>query len=124
MNIIKLSENHESYSEKEITKIEKDIIDLNETFKIVNDLTYNQGVKIDQIVDSIDSIQNNCEIASDNIEKAQQLQINIHKKQSLILGISVVGISIPITSIIGFQVGLPLAIAGGLFMAPFYLFNP
>lgn len=123
MNIIKLSENHESYSEKEITKIEKDIIDLNETFKIVNDLTYNQGVKIDQIVDSIDSIQNNCEIASDNIEKAQQLQINIHKKQSLILGISVVGISIPITSIIGFQVGLPLAIAGGLFMAPFYLFK-
>ena len=123
MNIIKLSENHESYSEKEITKIEKDIIDLNETFKIVNDLTYNQGVKIDQIVDSIDSIQNNCEIALDNIEKAQQLQINIHKKQSLILGISVVGISIPITSIIGFQVGLPLAIAGGLFMAPFYLFK-
>jgi t-SNARE complex subunit (syntaxin) len=121
MNIIKLTENYENYSEKEITKIEKDIIDLNETFKIVNDLTYNQGVKIDQIVDSIDSIQNNCEIASDNIEKAQQLQINIHKKQSLILGISVVGISIPITSIIGFQVGLPLAIAGGLFMAPFYL---
>jgi len=121
MNIIKLAENHESYSEKEITKIEKDIIELNETFKIVNDLTYNQGVKIDQIVDSIDSIQNNCEIGLDNIEKAQQLQIDIHKKQSLILGISVVGISIPITSVIGIQVGLPIAIVGGLFIAPFYL---
>jgi len=121
MNIVKLPENNEKYSENEINQIEKDVIDLNETFKIVNDLTYNQGVKINEIVDSVNLIQDNCQIATNEIEIAEKLQIDNHKKQSLILGISVVGISIPITSVIGVQVGLPLAIVGGLFMAPFYL---
>jgi t-SNARE complex subunit (syntaxin) len=121
MNIVKLPENDEKYSDNEINQIEKDIIDLNETFKIVSDLTYNQGVKINEVVDSIDSIQNNCEMAIDDIEKAQRLQIDNHKKQSLILGVSVLGISIPITSVIGIQVGLPIAIVGAIFIAPFYL---
>ena len=121
MNIVKLPENHQKYSDNEINQIEKDIIDLNETFKIVSDLTYNQGVKINEVVDSIDSIQDNCEMAIDDIEKAQRLQIDNHKKQSLILGVSVVGISIPITSVIGIQVGLPIAIVGAIFIAPFYL---
>ena len=121
MNIVKLPENNEKYSENEINQIEKDVIDLNETFKIVNDLTYNQGVKINEIVDSVNLIQDNCQIATNEIEIAEKLQIDNHKKQSLILGVSVVGISIPITSVIGIQVGLPLAIVGGLFMAPFYL---
>lgn len=123
MNIVKLSDNYEKFSEKEITKIEKDIIDLNETFKIVNDLTYNQAAKIDQIVDSIETIQNNCEIGNRNIEEAHRLQVDNHKKQSLIVGLSVVGISIPISSIIGIQVGLPVAFVGGLCMIPFYLFK-
>ena len=121
MNIVKLPENNQKYSENEIIQIEKDVIDLNETFKIVSDLTYNQGVKINEIVDSIDSIQSNCEMGLDNIQKAQRLQIDNHKKQSLILGVSVVGISIPITSVIGIQVGLPIAIVGAIFIAPFYL---
>ena len=121
MNIVKLPENNEKYSENEINQIEKDVIDLNETFKIVNDLTYNQGVKINEIVDSVNCIQDNCQIAVNEIEIAEKLQIDNHKKQSLILGVSVVGISIPITSVIGIQVGLPLAIVGGLFIAPFYL---
>lgn len=121
MNIVKLLENNEKYSENEINQIEKDVIDLNETFKIVNDLTYNQGVKISEIVDSVNLIQDNCQIATNEIEIAEKLQIDNHKKQSLILGVSVIGISIPISSVIGIQVGLPLAIVGGLFMAPFYL---
>jgi t-SNARE complex subunit (syntaxin) len=121
MNIVKLPENNEKYSENEINQIEKDVIDLNETFKIVNDLTYNQGVKISEIVDSVNLIQDNCQIATNEIEIAEKLQIDNHKKQSLILGVSVIGISIPISSVIGIQVGLPLAIVGGLFMAPFYL---
>ena len=121
MNIVKLPENNQKYSENEIIQIEKDVIDLNETFKIVSDLTYNQGVKINEIVDSIDLIQNNCEIGLDNIENAQRLQIDNHKKQSLIIGVSVVGISIPITTVIGIQVGLPIAIVGAIFIAPFYL---
>jgi t-SNARE complex subunit (syntaxin) len=121
MNIVKLPENNEKYSENEINQIEKDVIDLNETFKIVNDLTYNQGVKINEIVDSVNLIQDNCQIAKNEIEIAEKLQIDNHKKQSLILGAGVIGISIPISSVIGIQVGLPLAIVGGLFMAPFYL---
>jgi t-SNARE complex subunit (syntaxin) len=121
MNIVKLAENNEKYSENEINQIEKDVIDLNETFKIVNDLTYTQGVKINEIVDSVNLIQDNCQIATNEIEIAEKLQIDNHKKQSLILGISVVGLSIPITSVIGIQVGLPVAIVGGLFMTPFYL---
>lgn len=121
MNIVKLPENDEKYSEKEISEIEKEVADLNETFKIVNDLTYSQGVKINQIVDSIDTIQNNCELGLSDIENAKRLQNDNHKKQSLILGVSLVGIAVPITSIIGIQVGLPLAIVGGLFMAPLYI---
>ena len=121
MNIVKLPENDEKYSEKEISYLEKEVADLNETFKIVNDLTYNQGVKINEIVDSVNSIQDNCELARNQIDIAEKLQIDNHKKQSLILGVSVVGISIPITSVIGIQVGLPIAIVGAVFIAPFYL---
>ena len=121
MNIVKLTENDEKYSEKEISHLEKEVADLNETFKIVNDLTYSQGVKINEMVDSVNLIQDNCQIATNEIDIAQKLQIDNHKKQSLILGVSVVGISIPITSIIGIQVGLPIAIVGAIFIAPFYL---
>jgi len=121
MNIVKLPENDEKYSEKEISHLEKEVADLNETFKIVNDLTYSQGVRINEIVDSVNLIQDNCQIANNEIDIAQKLQIDNHKKQSLILGVSVVGISIPITSVIGIQVGLPIAIVGAIFIAPFYL---
>ena len=121
MNIVKLPESNQKYSEKEISHLEKEVEDLNETFKIVNDLTYNQGVRINEIVDSVNLIQDNCKIANNEIDIAQKLQIDNHKKQSLILGVSVVGISIPITSVIGIQVGLPIAIVGAIFIAPFYL---
>ena len=59
MNIVKLPESNQKYSEKEISHLEKEVEDLNETFKIVNDLTYNQGVRINEIVDSVNLIQDN-----------------------------------------------------------------
>ncbi len=100
------------YNEKELADLSKDVIDLNETFKMVSEMVAIQGEKLELLEDSIDDTLDNIDRSNTELVLASNLQTNATKKKVFITGVGLLAVSVPIASVVGYGISIPITIGG------------
>ena len=100
------------YSNKELAELGKEVIELNETFQIVNELIAVQGNRIESLEDSIDDTLDNIEESNNELVSAETLQTAANKKRVIITGVGLIAVSIPFGSLVGYGIGIPVVFVG------------
>ena len=93
-------------------KLDNDVVELHETFKLVNEMVIQQGEKINVLNELVDENRNNIEAGNNDLILSTELKSEIAHKETIIVGASILVISIPLTSIVGFQITIPISIVG------------
>jgi t-SNARE complex subunit (syntaxin) len=93
-------------------KLDNDVVELHETFKLVNEMVIQQGEKINVLNELVDENRNNIEAGNKDLILSTELKSEIAHKETIIVGASILAISIPLTSIVGFQITIPISIVG------------
>ena len=100
------------YNEKELADLSKDVIELSETFKMVSEMVAVQGEKLELLEDSIDDTLSNIEQSNNELVQASTLQTDANKKKVLITGIGLLAASVPLASVVGYGISIPITIGG------------
>jgi hypothetical protein len=100
------------YNKKELEELSKDVIELHETFQMVNEMIAIQGDKIESLEDSIDDTLNEVECANKELIISNDLQKSVNTKKMIITGIGLTALGISAGSIIGYSVGIPVVLVG------------
>ena len=96
----------------QLHKLDNDVVELHETFKLVNELVIQQGEKINVLDELVEENRNNLEAGNKDLILSTELKSEIAHKETIIVGASILAISIPLTSIVGFQITIPISIVG------------
>ncbi len=116
--LIKLNDDELQNNDKQkqnndqLTKLNNDVIELHETFKLVNELVIQQGEKINVLDELVEENRNNVEVGTKDLIITTQLKNEIAQKETIIVGASIIAIGIPLTSLVGFQITIPISIVG------------
>jgi t-SNARE complex subunit (syntaxin) len=95
-----------------LTKLNNDVIELHETFKLVNEMVIQQGEKINVLNELVEENINNVEAGNKDLLLSRQLKKELAYKETIIVGASILAIGIPLTSLVGFQITIPISIVG------------
>lgn len=116
LNIQKLDnrseEDSKQYDEKDLKKIEKDVIELSEVFTIVQDMVEHQKNDIDNIETSIDKTSEYVILSQNDLDDIKKSNLELESKKNMIYSCSIIVISIPITIMSGPITGMCFAIFG------------
>jgi t-SNARE complex subunit (syntaxin) len=96
----------------QLKKLNNDVVELHETFKLVNDMVIQQGDKINVLDELVDETINDVEAGNMDLIVSTELKKEIAHKETIIAGASILAISIPLTSLVGFQITIPISIIG------------
>ena len=96
----------------QLKKLNNDVVELHETFKLVNDMVIQQGDKINVLDELVDETINDVEAGNMDLIVSTELKKEIAHKETIIAGASILAISIPLTSLVGFQITIPISIVG------------
>jgi t-SNARE complex subunit (syntaxin) len=96
----------------QLKKLNNDVVELHETFKLVNDMVIQQGEKINVLDELVDETINDVEAGNMDLIVSTELKKEIAHKETIIAGASILAISIPLTSLVGFQITIPISIIG------------
>lgn len=107
-----MSELELKYNNKELESLSRDVIELHETFQIVNEMIAIQGEKLEVLEDSIEETLANVESANKELIIANDLQITTIKKKIIIAGIGLTALAVTSSSIIGYSVCIPVCLVG------------
>ena len=102
----------QQYSEKDIEKIEKDVVELVEVFNTVQDMVSQQKDNIDTIATCIDNTSEYIVIAQDDLDEIEKINKGINNKKTIIYSVGVIIISIPISVLAGPIMGVAFAALG------------
>ena len=100
------------YTEKDIEKIEKDVVELVEVFNTVQDMVVQQTENINTIENSIDTTSEYIVIAQDDLDEIERINQRIINKKKLMYSLGVIIISIPIGALAGPIAGISFAAIG------------
>lgn len=100
------------YTEKDIEKIEKDVVELVEVFNTVQDMVVQQSENINTIENSIDTTSEYIVIAQDDLDEIERINQRIANKKKLMYSLGVIFISIPIGALAGPIAGISFAAIG------------
>ena len=98
------------YNNNELDKLSKDVIELDETFRIVNDLVSIQSEKIDLLIDNIENTVSNVENGEKELIVSKNLQYAGNKKKIILTGVGLCVLSISAGSFLGYT--LPVVLIG------------
>lgn len=98
------------YKKEEIESIEKDTKELLETFILLNDLVNEQEVHIQTISDYIENTKYNAKKSNEELDKANYYHKIMTKTNSLLTGIGIVTVSVPLSYIFGIGTIIPITI--------------
>jgi hypothetical protein len=98
------------YNNNELDQLSKDVIELDETFRMVNDLVSIQSEKIDFLIDSVDNTLSNVENGNKELIVSKNLQYDGNKKKILLTGLGLSVLSISTGSFLGYT--LPIVLIG------------
>jgi t-SNARE complex subunit (syntaxin) len=110
--IILQNRDEEVMCNNRLTKLNNDVIELQETFTLVNELVIQQGEKINILDEIVEENRNNVEAGNKDLIISTQLKREIAYKETIIAGASILAIGIPLTSLVGFQITIPISIVG------------
>jgi t-SNARE complex subunit (syntaxin) len=110
--IILQNRDEEVMCNNRLTKLNNDVIELQETFTLVNELVIQQGEKINILDELVEENRNNVEAGNKDLIISTQLKREIAYKETIIAGASILAIGIPLTSLVGFQITIPISIVG------------
>jgi t-SNARE complex subunit (syntaxin) len=99
-------------SEKDIEKIEKDVIELVEVFNTVHDMVVQQKDGINIIENNIDNTSEYIIIAQDDLDEIEKIKKDMSNKKRIMYSIGVIMISIPIGVLAGPFMGVTFAALG------------
>jgi len=92
MDLRKIIENNEKTLELEnLENLENDVKDIQEIYKNINEIIDTQGEKIDNIVDNMEKTNNNLDITTDEIIKAEKYFQSYKKYAYILTGLSIIG---------------------------------
>ena len=100
------------YSEKDIEKIEKDVVELVDVFNTVKDMVTQQKDNINTIETCIDNTSEYVVIAQDDLDEIEKINKDIKNKKTIIYSVGVIIISIPIGVLAGPFMGVSFAVLG------------
>jgi len=100
------------YNNIELENLGKDVIELHETFQMVNEMISLQGEKLDLLVDSIDETLSNTESSNQELIIANDTQLSMIKKKIVIAGIGLTALTVTAGSFIGYSVCVPVCLVG------------
>ena len=111
------------YSEKDIEKIEKDVVELVEVFTTVQDMVVQQKDAINTIDINIDNTSEYVIIAQDDLDEIEKIRKGIITKKTIIYSVGVLAISIPISVLAGPFIGVTFAVLGVGSIKGYSVFN-
>ena len=81
------------YKPEEIIDLQKEVVELDETFRIVNHMVFEQGEKIDNLDDIIDKTLESTEKANEQLVEANESFLSSIRKKVILIGggIAIVG---------------------------------
>ena len=97
---------------EQLKKLNSDVIELQETFKMVNELVIQQGEQIDVLDELVEENRSIVEAGNNDLILSSKLKKEIAQKETIIAGASIIAIGIPLTSLVGFQITIPISIVG------------
>lgn len=97
---------------QELTKLSKDVIELNELFLMVNGMVVDQQESIGRLQEAIVDATEQHELSQVELTQATDLQKKIDKKQTLITGAGIIATSVALSTVVGFGISIPLTIGG------------
>ena len=100
------------FNNDQLKKLDNDVIELHETFKLVNEMVIQQGEKINVLNELVEENINNVEAGNKDLLLSIQLKKELAYKETIIAGASILAIGIPLTSLVGFQITIPISIVG------------
>lgn len=112
MEPILIFEEKTKYSEKEIHNISNEINDLQEIFADISSMIAEQGEILDILEDDIELTKNLIESGSNSLKESEELNKDNVKKKSIITGLGITATMIPLTSVLGPQITIPLGVIG------------
>jgi hypothetical protein len=92
---------------EEIQQIYKDVLDINEIFKDLNQLVISQAEPINQLENQIDETVKNTENGITNLQKANEYHKSWFSRRNKLILMSIAGLSVnvPITILFGLKAG-------------------
>jgi len=96
------------YKKEEFEKLEKETIQLKETFILLNEIVKEQEVHIDTISDFIENSKQNIITGNNEITKANEYNKSNIIQNSIFAGIGIIGISFPLSYLFGLGYVLPI----------------
>ena len=100
------------YNNNELEKLGKDVIELHETFQMVNEMIAVQGEKLELLEDTIEETLDNVQSGNNELIISSDLQVSGIKKKIVIAGIGLTALTISAGSIIGYGICVPVFLVG------------
>lgn len=96
----------------ELTKLSRDVIELNEIFSMVNGMVVDQQDSIGRLQEAIVDATEQHELSHAELKQATDLQKKTDKKKTLLTGVGIIATSVALSTVVGFGISIPLTIGG------------
>jgi len=97
---------------QDLNQLNKDVIELNEIFTMVNDMVIEQSASICNLQEAIVDANEQHELSQVELKQATDLQKKIDKKKTLLTGVGIVATSVALSTIVGFGISIPITLGG------------
>jgi t-SNARE complex subunit (syntaxin) len=104
--------NHNLHKTQELTKLSKDVIELNELFLMVNGMVVDQQESIGRLQEAIVDATEHHEQSQLELDQATDLQKKADKKKTLLTGAGIIATSVALSTVVGLGISIPLTIGG------------
>jgi t-SNARE complex subunit (syntaxin) len=98
------------YNNKDLEDLGRDVIELHETFQMVNEMIAVQAEKLDLLEDTIEETLTNSQYSNKELIIANDIQLSSIKKKIVIAGIGFTAVTITAGSFIGYSVCVPVCL--------------
>lgn len=98
------------YNPDELVELAKEIDELRETYQIVNSLSIQQGERMNQIENEIETMSENVSKSNIELEKAATYQQSTLKKKGVLYGFGILALNIPLAPLMGLQFSIPISL--------------
>jgi t-SNARE complex subunit (syntaxin) len=97
---------------EKLTKLSKDVIELNEIFSMVNDMVVDQQESIGMLQEAIVDATEQHKQAQVELQQATDLQKKVDKKKTLLTGAGIIATSVALSTVVGIGISIPLTLGG------------
>ncbi len=100
------------FNQQQLTKLNKDVQELNELFVMVNGMVVDQQESIGRLQEAIVDASEQHELSHAELKQTTDLQKKADKKKTLLTGMGIIATSVALSTVVGFGISIPLTLGG------------